>query len=213
MIFLMDESGSIGDENFEIMRQFAITLTDKFEIGPERTQVGWINFAVHARVIFNLNDYQEKTSLHEAMRTVSYIDGSDTFIDRGLLALYHSGFVESAGYRNTFDIPAVAIVLTDGRSYLDRIQQAATVLRENRNIDVFVVGVGRIVPEQLQAIASAGITTDIFRNIFILDNFAAEEFSQLQETLRARACFSKYHYTNCYVHAGHKLSGGEKVSK
>ena len=191
MIFVMDESGSIRPENFERMKNLAIDIVDAFEIGPDRTQVGWINFDGAARVVFNLNTYQNKTSLQEGIRGVGY-SGGGTDIGAGLLALHNQGFIPSAGARNTFDVPEVAIVVTDGQSPIIGIRRAANLLRNSRNVDVFVVGVGggtRIA--QLNAVAEAGIASDISRNIFTLEGFNKEELARLRETLRARACFSK----------------------
>ena len=187
MIFVMDESGSIRAENFELMKQFAINVTDRFEIGPNHAQVGWINFNGMARVVFNLNTYEDKASLHDAIRAVTY-SGGGTDIGAGLLALHDYGFLESAGARNTFDIPEVAIVVTDGQSDLGPIESAAQLLRDNRNVNVFVVGVGSGVRiEQLNAVASAGIATDNINHVYQLSGF--QEFDVIEETIRARTCF------------------------
>ena len=193
MIFVMDESGSIGSTHFGLMKNLAIDITDEFVIGPERTRVGWINFNSSATVIFNLNSYQTKSSLHSAIRAIPY-NGGGTDIGAGLLALHNHGFVPSAGARNSFDTPEVAIVVTDGRSGIGPIQEAAALLRRDRNIDMFVVGVGHGTDsEQLQAVAAAGIARDPSLNIFTLAGFDEEELSQLQATLRARTCSSELH--------------------
>ena len=191
MIFVMDESGSIGSSDFRLMKQLAINITREFAIGPDRTQVGWINFNQEARVVFNLSTYQDKSSLHEGIHAVAYRSGQ-TNIGAGLLALHNQGFIPSAGARNTFDIPEVAIVVTDGQSNIGVTQNAATLLRNNRNVDVFVVGVGSgINMTQLNAVAGAGIASNISHNIFILSSFAHTELNRLQETLRARTCFGE----------------------
>ena len=194
MIFVMDESGSIGSDNFELMKQLAIDITDGFEIGPSNTQVGWINFNDFARVIFNLNTYPTKALLHAAIRNVRYSSGG-TRIGAGLSALHYSGFVASAGARNSYAIPEVAIVVTDGRSNIQAIEAAATLLRENRNINVFAIGVGSgISIPQLEAVALAGITNDA-SHVYTIGGFNEAEFSILQETIRARACFGECAYS------------------
>ena len=191
MIFVMDESGSIGSIDFEKMKELAINITDAFAIGPKRTQVGWINFNKMARVVFNLSTYPNKTSLHNAMRGVLYFGGS-TNIGAGLQALYDYGFVESAGYRNSFLVPEVAIVLTDGRSDLEPIEDAAALLHENRSIDIFVIGVGDgVEEEQIEAVARAGVATDINSTVFLLEGFGDDELNRVKDVLRARICISK----------------------
>ena len=171
MIFVM---GSIAQRNFELMKDLAIYITDEFVIGPDRTQVGWINFDNRATVIINLNTYQTKESLHAAIRGVPY-NGGGTDIAAGLLALHNHGFVAAAGARDSFDIPEVAILVTDGRSEIEPIQEAAALLQMNKNIVMFVVGVGlRTDSEQLQAVAAAGIANNLSQNIFTLIGFDEE---------------------------------------
>lgn len=191
MIFVMDDSGSIRPTNFERMRQFAIGLTDAFVIGPDRTQVGWINFNGFGTVMFNLSTHGDKESLHAAIESVPFRNGA-TDISAGLLALHEEGFVEAAGYRPSFDIPEVAIVVTDGQSDIVDTRNASKLLREQRNIDVFAVGVGGGVnDEQLEVVASAGITNDTNRTILHIDSFDDKDLNSLQETIRARTCFSE----------------------
>ena len=193
MIFVMDESGSIGPENFEKMKQLAIDITDHFMIGPDQTQVGWISFDDTARVVFNLNAHTTKTSLHAGIDVVQYLAG-DTSIAAGLHTLLYDGFVESAGYRPSFDVPEVAIVVTNGRSNRNESYTPviAERLREERNIDMFVVGVTDAVNDaELETVASAGIAVDISRNIFHITGFNDEELNALAEVLRAQTCFGK----------------------
>ena len=187
MVFVMDESGSITAANFEKMKNLAIDITNEFTISPTRTQVGWINFNNAARQVFTLTSYQNKASLHEAIRAIQYMNGG-TNIGAGLQALYNYGF---AGARETFYIPEVAIVVTDGQSDIEEIQAAAMLLHDNRDVNVFVVGVGtRVDDMQLDAIAAAGINTDL-SHVYHIDDFVEEELDNLQQTIRARTCFGE----------------------
>ena len=187
MVFVMDESGSITAANFEKMKNLAIAITNEFTISPTRTQVGWINFNNTARQVFTLTSYQDKASLHAAIHAIQYMDGG-TNIGAGLQALYNYGF---AGARETFYIPEVAIVVTDGQSNINDIQAAAMLLHDNRNVNVFVVGVGTGVDNmQLNAIAAAGIDTDL-SHVYPIEDFVEEELDNLQQTIRARTCFGE----------------------
>ena len=196
MIFVMDESRSIGSNNYETMKQLAIDITDSFVIGPDRTQVGWINFSDRARNVFNLNAYQDKSSLHDAIHDVNYNGFRGTNIGTAVCALVDYGFIESAGYRESFDVPSVAILLTDGKSNTGSktIPDAATQVRASRNVNVFVIGVGDDVDDaQIKQVARAGITDDkiIDRNIFHISGFNDFELVRIQRTIRARICFGK----------------------
>lgn len=188
MIFVMDESGSIELQNFERMKNLALDIVDAFEIGPNDTRVGWINFNQAARIVFNLDTYQTNNSLKNGIRAIQYRSGG-TNISIGLLALLDS---LSAYGRSKFDIPELAIVVTDGQSEIIHIQNAAAQIHMERNVDVFAIGVGNGIQfDQLYAVASAGIATDTSQNVFILEDFSTDELDHLQETLKRRACFSK----------------------
>ena len=189
MVFVMDESGSVGEVDFEKMKRLAIDITDSFEIGPDRTRVAWISFATFARVVFNLNSYSTKETLHNAIRGITYGNGG-TEIGRALETLRTEGFV---GGRDSFDTPEVAIVVTDGVSGRDGINTstAAANLRSERNVNVFAVGVGAGVnTAELAIIASAGIenTQDHTQHI---DDFIDNQLNTLQQLIKARTCFGK----------------------
>jgi uncharacterized protein YegL len=186
MVFVMDESGSIGASNFEKMKQLAIDITDSFEIGPDRTRVAWISFASSARVVFHLNDYSTKETLQNEIRGIVYRSGG-TAIGEGLETLRTEGFI---GGRDNFDTPEVAIVVTDGLSNagIDTSIAAANLHRE-RNVNLFAVGVGAGVnTTELAIIASAGIenTQDHTQHI---DGFIDKQLNTLQQLIRARTCF------------------------
>ena len=194
MIFVMDESGSVGLEYFEKMKQFVIDITEHFMIGPDQTQVGWISFDDTARVVFNLNTHTTKTSLHAGIDAIGY-HGGFTNIALALDYLLNHGFVLRAGYRPSFDVPEVAIMFTDGQSNRDeeRTPGIAEKLRQERNIDMFVVAVTDAVNDaELETVASAGIAVDISRNIFHIDSFNDEDLNTLAEVLRARTCLGKW---------------------
>ena len=188
-MFVMDVSGSVGSANFELMKQLAIDITDGFEIGPERTQVGWINFNSGAWVVFDHNAYTNKTSLHQAIRSVVYASGG-TNIGAALLELHNNGFTSA---RSDLDIPHVAIVVTDGQSSPEPIRMAAMLIKQESRVDMYAVGIGGFDKAQLLTIAEAGIASEPERNVFTLQSFETEGLQQLQEALRARACFSKLH--------------------
>ena len=188
MVFVMDESGSISAAHFELMKQLAIDITESFGIGLDRTRVAWISFSDFARVVFSLGQYSDKASLHQAIRSVAY-RGGFTAIGEALETLRTQGFI---GGRNTFDIPEVAIVVTDGitnRGIATSI--AAERLHNERNVNVFVVGVGTGVNDaELEIAASAGIESTE-EHIYHIDGFIDDQLNTLQETIKARTCFGE----------------------
>lgn len=189
----MDVSGSIGSHNYELMKEFAISITDEFEIGPDHAKVGWINYNEAAWVVFDLNAYTNKTSLHQAIRSIAYTGGGRN-VGTALLELYNNGFTSTAGARSSLDVPHIAIVVTSGQSSIGPIQTAAMLIREQRRTDVYAVGIGGYNYIQVLEIAKAGVSSEPERNVFTLPTFETEGLQQLQEASRSRHCFSKLHF-------------------
>ena len=57
LVFMLDSSGSIGQRNFEIAREWLISITKSFQIGPLATQVSVIQYTEAPSPEFDLNDY------------------------------------------------------------------------------------------------------------------------------------------------------------
>ena len=189
MVFVMDDSGSIGNYSFEKMKRLAIDITQSFEIGLDRTRVAWISFSYSARVVFHLDQYSDKALLHEAIDNVTYRHGGNTAIGEALETLRTQGFI---GGRNLFDIPEVAILVTDGRTNSGiNSSIAAERLRTDRNVNVFAVGVGNVNIAELEIVASAGIgsTED---HIYHIYGFIDDQLNTVQELIKARTCFGEF---------------------
>ena len=75
--FVMDESGSVGVSNYELMKQFVHNTVSEFDIGPDDTQVGVISYDSSARVEFYLNTYDNKTDLLSAINSLPF-SGANT---------------------------------------------------------------------------------------------------------------------------------------
>lgn len=75
-MFLVDGSGSIGSKVFknEILR-FIIEFLELFDIGLDNTRVGLIQFSNQIRYEFNLDKYNDKSSLFKALLETEYLTG------------------------------------------------------------------------------------------------------------------------------------------
>ena len=184
MVFVMDESGSIGVPHFERMKQLAIDVTSSFEIAPDRTRVGWVSFNGTAWVVFGLTDYENEQDLHNSINGITF-SGGFTAIGEGLNVLRLYGF---EGARDRFDIAEVAIVVTDGRTNRGvNTSYAAELLRADRDVNVFAVGIGSGVNDvELNTVASAGIQNDPTQNVYHINDF--EKLTNLQQIISSKTC-------------------------
>ena len=110
---MLDESGSIGSTNFELMKSFLSHLVDRLDIDSGNTRVGFVMFATNVGLTFNLNTYSTVSSIKAAISSIQYsTGGTDT---AGALAYVRTVMLRPAsGDRG--DVPNIIAVITDGQS-------------------------------------------------------------------------------------------------
>ena len=113
IVFVVDESESIGSTNFDLMKSFLSSLVGRLDIDRGNTRVGLITFSTNVGDGFNLSDYRTVASMQSAISSLSYRQGGTN--TAGALAYVRTTMLTSAaGDRR--DFPDVVVVLTDGQS-------------------------------------------------------------------------------------------------
>ena len=110
---MLDESGSIGSTNFDLMKSFLSRLVGRLDIDSGNTRVGLITYSTNVENGFNLSDYNTVASVQSAISSLSYAGGG-TNTDRALAYVRTRMLTSAAGDRG--NVPNVVAVLTDGRS-------------------------------------------------------------------------------------------------
>ena len=185
--FVMDESGSVGDNNYDLMKQFVYNTSNEFDIGPDDTQVGVISYSSSATARFYLNSYHDKTSLLTAINNLPFSNGgTDTAAAIDLLRL--SGFTSTNGGRpQSQAIPRVAVVITDGYSNSYTATVAAAQSAHDDDITILSVGIGSNVnSDELDAIASDPTYAST------ITGFDTTQFVALQTIITNEACTSTF---------------------
>jgi hypothetical protein len=76
LIFLLDGSSSIGEDLFkDDVLKFVHKFADLFEIGPDSTRAGVIQYSTRNRMEFPLNQYVQKNTLLKAIDQIQYLRG------------------------------------------------------------------------------------------------------------------------------------------
>ena len=110
---MVDESGSIGSTNFDLMKSFLSQLVSRLDIDSGNTRVGLITYSSEVGSGFNLSDYSTVASVQSAISSLTYAAGSTN--TGGALEYVRATMLTSvAGDRS--NVPNVVVVLTDGRS-------------------------------------------------------------------------------------------------
>uniref|UniRef100_A0AAR2IQJ1 Collagen, type XIV, alpha 1b n=1 Tax=Pygocentrus nattereri TaxID=42514 RepID=A0AAR2IQJ1_PYGNA len=171
LVFLVDGSWSIGDDNFvKIIRFLYSTAGALDEIGPGGTQVAIAQFSDDARTEFKLNSYDNKESLLDAIQRISY-KGGNTKTGRAMQHVKDSIFTVAGGSRR--GVPKVLVVLTDGRSQ-DDVNKISQEIQMEGYI-VFAIGFADADYGELVSIASKPSE----RHVFFVDDLDA--FRKIEE--------------------------------
>ncbi|KAM7122024.1 LOW QUALITY PROTEIN: collagen alpha-4(VI) chain-like [Ciconia maguari] len=151
VVFLVDTSTSIGQGNFQKVKNFLSTLVSSLDVGLDAIQVGLAQYSDETYQEFLLNQYLLKNDVLEQIENLLYKSG-ETYIGRALDFVSRVYFTEPAGSRAKDYVPQVAILITGGESN-DEVELPARKLR-NRGISLYVVGIGVQNTAELQQIAS-----------------------------------------------------------
>lgn len=76
ILFIVDSSGSVGDENFAKVIDFVYSTIDSLDIESGLYNVALITFSDEARAEFYLNSFTLKEDIENATAAVKYVYGS-----------------------------------------------------------------------------------------------------------------------------------------
>lgn len=76
VVFVLDSSGSVGEQNFTVMKEFVKEVIQRMRIGPSASSVGLITFSRYPTVRIHLGDHTDQASLLAAVDNVPYLAGT-----------------------------------------------------------------------------------------------------------------------------------------
>ena len=163
MYIVLDSSGSIGYDSYEIAKDFLVDLISGFIIGENNVRVGLVRYGSTAELIFDLDDSFDKDMILNSIRSVSYLGAGSTATGDVILLMAEYGFTEASGTRPTnLAIPHVGIVLTDGQSNDGISVTIAAPIARNHSIQMFAFGIGDGIND-LELLEIAGSQDRVFR--------------------------------------------------
>ena len=183
MVFVIDESGSIGASRFQLIREFVRDISTELISRSPRSAVGVILYDDIARIQFNLRAHTSLFSLLSAINRLPY-NGGLTDTAEALQLLLSSARNGALGLRSSSS--NVAIVITDGFSNNRRAtSSAASALHASNIFDIYTVGVGGADLTELRTIASSP------EFVFFTSSFTSFSLQQLQQRIIAELCTCK----------------------
>ncbi|KAI1888085.1 hypothetical protein AGOR_G00181410 [Albula goreensis] len=178
IVFLVDESWSIGSDNFNKLKDFLFRVVTYFpHVGPQGTQFAVVHYSDQPRIEFRLNDFRDRNSVLRAIRGVHY-GGGNTRTGRGIGYVLKELFQESLGMRQ--EVPHVLVLITDGRAQDDVVPPSR--VAHALGVSVLTIGVANADIEELQKIASPAS----YRNIFFSSTF--DDFPSIEREFIESIC-------------------------
>ncbi|XP_034019846.1 collagen alpha-1(XIV) chain [Thalassophryne amazonica] len=178
IVFLVDESSSIGVNNFMKIKDFMFRVATYFPvIGSQGTQIAVVHYSDEPRIEFRLSDYKDRSAVLRALRGLPY-RGGNTKTGKGISYVLKELFQESLGMRP--DVPHVVVLITDGRAQDDVVPPSR--IARALGVSVLAVGVAHADLEELNKIASP--TT--YQNIFYTQTF--EDFPSIEREFINSIC-------------------------
>uniref|UniRef100_A0A673V993 Matrilin-2 n=1 Tax=Suricata suricatta TaxID=37032 RepID=A0A673V993_SURSU len=180
LVFVIDGSKSLGEENFEIVKQFVTGIIDSLVISAKAARVGLLQYSTQVRTEFTLRNFSSAKDMKKAVAHIKYM-GKGSMTGLALKHMFERSFTQAEGARPLLArVPRVAIVFTDGRAQ-DDVSEWARKAQAN-GITMYAVGVGKAIEEELQEIASE--PTD--KHLFYAEDFST--MGEISEKLQKGIC-------------------------
>nr|DBA24018.1 TPA: hypothetical protein GDO54_011726 [Pyxicephalus adspersus] len=157
IVILVDGSWSIGRVNFRLVRSFIENLVGAFNVASDKTRIGLAQYSGDPRIEWNLNTYDTKEAVLDAVRNLPY-KGGNTLTGLALTYILENSFKPEAGARD--DLPKIGILITDGKSQDDVIPPAKSL--RDAGIELFAIGVKNADLNELKEIASEPHTDHVY---------------------------------------------------
>ncbi|XP_006883460.1 PREDICTED: collagen alpha-5(VI) chain [Elephantulus edwardii] len=174
IMFLVDSSGSIGPSNYVKMKTFINDLLAKIQIGPDKSQIGVVQFSDNSKEEFPLNRYFTHEDISDAVERMALINQNT--LTGSALTFIEQYFKEPRGARP--GVTKFLILITDGEAQ-DSVREPARKLRD-QGVIIFSVGVFGANRTQLEEISGDGSL------VFHVEKF--DDLKAMEEKLIFRVC-------------------------
>lgn len=163
---------------------YVANVADDLEVSPSRTRIGVLTYSDNAMVQFNLNTYESKEDVCQAIRSLTWIQGR-TNTAEGLRMMRQDMFTASNGDRR--DVPNYAIIVTDGESNINQENTIPEAIQSRIDgVHLMVVTVTEKPNLEMKGIASDPDDT----NILYVENF--NQLQSISQTLIMAMCDGMY---------------------
>ncbi|XP_076459446.1 LOW QUALITY PROTEIN: uncharacterized protein LOC143292771 [Babylonia areolata] len=165
--FILDSSGSVGEENFDRVRNFTIATVRDLEVNNGFFRISVVTYSDSATINFHLNTFSSKAEIIAAIRRIPYVYGY-TNTAAALRRTRTEVFTSARGDRA--NVPNLVVIVTDGESNVNPQETLPEANRIKRTgTSIITVAVGLASNPELRGLTSAPIDA----NLIHVDDFEA----------------------------------------
>ena len=99
LAIMLDASASIGEENFNMAKDFVKTLARRFEISKDKVHLSAISYSQYINILPKFSDYYDRESIENTL-SKHLFEGSSTGTGKTLEAINVEVFSAKGGARN-----------------------------------------------------------------------------------------------------------------
>lgn len=201
LVFVIDGSKSMGPANFELVKQFVISIVESLNVTQTGSHVGLLQYSTKVRTEFTLSQHTSAQSIRQAVSRMQYM-GKGSMTGSALRHMLQFSFSAKEGARP--NVPHVGIVFTDGRSQDDVSEWAKKAKKSGiptlfpyfirivgflscsfllfLGVTIYAVGVGKAIEQELREIASEPDE----KHLYYAQDF--QDMGEITKRLKSRMC-------------------------
>uniref|UniRef100_A0A3B3YEH4 VWFA domain-containing protein n=1 Tax=Poecilia mexicana TaxID=48701 RepID=A0A3B3YEH4_9TELE len=141
VVFIIDESGGIGNNNFQLIQSFVQSLIGSLNVNQTGVRVGIVTYNEAPKAHAYLDSFQDRTEAQQFIKLLPYRGGGSN--TGAALRFTLESVFKGRGSRE--DVQKVAIVVTDSKSQ-DSVKEAVAELHWFP-VRVFAIGVNEKTPD------------------------------------------------------------------
>lgn len=150
LVFALDASSGVGQENFARLRDFVRSVSVQFDINRDVAQIGLVVYGQRPLTTFDLDAHDSGSAVLQAVGEAAYLGGSSS-TGSALLHIHSQVLTVHKGARP--GVNKAVVVITDGAG-ADDAAVPAQKIREN-GVPVLVIGIGDVQKDSLLRISGS----------------------------------------------------------
>ena len=186
MVFILDQSGSVGRSNHYLAIQLIVNVVQFFSIASDATRVGFVTYSTSAHIEFDLDRYTSADSLTNMIKQINFRGGwTATALGLNDAAILLDPSSNRGARPASEGIPKIAILITDGKSNQHPPTYAVPNIK-SLGVQVYTIGISNPELTELQFISSDPDE----EHVFLLKSY--NDAAGFVDFLSVQTCHSEY---------------------